>query len=420
VTDNPLAIVSPSSYDTPPSVLLQEQRWPVRPLSKALAEARMAKGDQWNKPGHSYFRDLLTVADNESRIDRALETAPVLGGIGVAPSSAIAEQQGGLEGAMRRLTEASRKVESTLRALRPDVMPSFEEQRAMTTAAGSGVGLIPANGVPIDVASMFADLARAKAVLANELLQGELPPYGNTVQVGRASTGAAVAVQSAEGGADSDSSEVTLFASSPLATISGKVDVSRQLIDRGINADREIAASLGAAYGAALEQQVINGSGSAGQLTGLLGVSGITANTVATATNVVVATAVFKLVSDTATAYAGPVDALVMHPRRRAWLLNSHDTTAVYGAPPFVQRIIETAGMPTTLGGGTEDAILALVLAETPIFISPPRISVREDVLSGTMQVRIQATSYVAMVGARQPTSIGKLTGAGLAAPSFA
>ena len=424
---NPIALQNPpqplgTSGDPVP---LSEGRWPIRPLSKALSEARQYRGDQWDGEGMSFFRDLLLVAEREGRVQRALNdpaTAPTarFGVPGDEPLSRAEEQSGGVEGAIKRLSAAGAQVDRQVRALRPHILPSFEEQRALTTTTGAA--FIPANGAPVYVASLFADLARSKARLATELLQGELPPFGMVVQVGRFSTGAAMAVQAAEANAATSVDPVGLFAVDDIALIQGEVTMSRQLFDRGVNVDEQLAASLGASFGAALEAQVINGSGTAGQLQGLLGVSGITANTIATTTLVTVAPAVFKLASDTASAYGNPIDALVMHPRRRQWLQDAHDATAtgVFGAPVFTQRIIETGGMPTTLGGGTEDAILALQPSETPVFISPPSFAVLEERASGTGQVVLQARSYVALAASRQPTSIGKLTGAGLVAPTFA
>jgi hypothetical protein len=190
------------------------------------------------------------------------------------------------------------------------------------------------------------------------------------------------------------------------------------LLDRGVNTDADIAASLGASFAGQLEAQIINGSGASGQLTGLLGVSGITANsyTDATATAAEAWGAIQKLLADTGTAYGAPIDTLVMHSRRARWLAD----TAAFGAANYGAEVLETQGIPTNLGAGTnEDAIIALALAETPVFIGPIRFEVDRGVLSGNLQVRIYAFAYVALVGARLPASIGKLNGTGLITPVF-
>jgi hypothetical protein len=54
------------------------------------------------------------------------------------------------------------------------------------------------------------------------------------------------------------------------------------------------------------------------------------------------------------------------------------------------------------------------------VFIGPVRFQVDPGAPSNTLQVRIVAWAYVALVGARIPASIGKLTGTGFIAPVFA
>jgi hypothetical protein len=93
--------------------------------------------------------------------------------------------------------------------------------------------LVPANAAPRYVADLFADQARVKARLAQRLLQGQLPSSGKIVLTPRATTGAVMSIQTSESNAYTDSSMVTNTATSPVATIVGKQDVSRELLDRG-------------------------------------------------------------------------------------------------------------------------------------------------------------------------------------------
>jgi len=413
--DYAIGVIYPPTAGPPAPIPLEdEQSWPIRPLpNQAAVEARTSsKVNPWAEKGLSFFRDLATVAEAEQRTQAAMRSGAIIrGGMTHPPASAIVERTGGLEGAIGRLTLAGRRASAADEVI---------QKRAMSTGSGSGVGLIPANGPPIDVASLFADQARAKAPLAAALLQGELPPFGTTVQVGRSSTGATTTVQAAEANAPSSTDPVTLFASSPIATIAGEVTISRQLLDRGIDADQEIAASLGNSFGAVLEAQTINGTGANGQILGLLGVSGITADTYVTAspTSVGLYGKVQGLLADVGTAFGAPADTLVMHSRRARWINDNTSGSNILQVPTYAAKVIETMGMPVTLGAGTEDAIIALVLGETPIFISPPRFAVMPDRGSTNLQAVIQAYAYVALVGARQPASIGKLTGTGLIAPS--
>lgn len=413
----------PTQYVEP----IPDATFPVQPLDEELIRANQYAGNAWDGGKTSYFRDMLLVAEQNARL-HGLMSAQIEGRDWNPPlASLIPSWQehltGGVEGAIARSSEASMAVEKRLREVRSrkreDWRYSYQELRAsnITTTSG-GVGLVPVNGAPRYVADAFADQARTKARLAYRLFQGQLPPSGNIVLVPRATTGVVMAVQSSENTAITDTAAVTDTASSPVITITGMQQVSRQLFDQGINTDVDIAASLGASFGQILEQQVLNGSGASGQLTGLLGVSGITSNayTDATATAAEAFGAIEKLLSDTGTAYGAPVDTLVMHSRRARWM---NDNTT-FATPRYGAEVLETQGVPTNLGAGTnEDAVVALQLSETPIYIGPVNFAVYPDVLSNTLQVRIIAWAYVAMVGARLPASIGKLGGTGFIAPTF-
>ena len=389
----------------------------IQPFDEEMIRAKQYDGDAWDGGKTSFFRDMVLIAERNHRMSQVMlaqaEGRDYMPSI-VAPSR-LEALSGGVEGAIARSSEAAMKVERRVRQVRSRVRK--EERAAITTSSG-GVGLVPANGSPRYVADLFADAARTKARLAQRLFQGQLPSSGKVVLVPRATTGATMGIQTSEGNAYTTSSTVTDTATSTVATIVGSQDVSRELLDRGVNTDASIAASLGASFAGELERQVINGSGASGQLTGLLGVSGITANsyTDATATAAEAFGTIQKLLSDTGTAYGAPIDTLVMHSRRARWLADS----GVYGAINYGAEVLETQGIPTNLGAGTnEDAIIAMALAETPVFIGPIRFYVDPVFLSGNLHFSFYAFAYVALVGARLPASIGKLNGTGLITPTF-
>jgi Phage capsid family len=391
----------------------------IQPFNEDLIRAQQYDGDVWDGSKTSYFRDLVTIAERNHRMGQVMR-ARAEGHDYMPPTvtpSRLEALSGGVEGAIARSSEAAMKVERRVREVRSRIRK--EERAAISTSSG-GVGLVPANGAPRYVAELFADQARVKARLAQQLFQGQLPSSGKIVLVPRATTGAVMGIQTSEGNAYTTSSLVTDTATSPVATIVGSQDVSRELLDRGVNTDADIAASLGASFAGQLESQVINGSGASGQLTGLLGTSGITADTYVDGTPTASKAygQIQKLLADTATAFGSGTDilTLAMHPRRAAWL---RDNAVLTQAMNYGAGIIETAGIPVTLGAGTEDAVIALNLEATPVFIGPIQFEVDPGVLSGNLQVRIYAFAYVALVGARLPASIGKLTGTGLIAPVF-
>nr|MBA2599942.1 phage major capsid protein [Actinomycetota bacterium] len=111
------------------------------------------------------------------------------------------------------------------------------------------------------------------------------------------------------------------------------------------NLDEAIAAELGNAFASQLDLQVISGSGTAGQLLGLLNVAGITSvtHTSATPTALENLARIGQVAAATGSAFGAPVDAILLHPRRFAYIT----TKATGGAP-------ELAGGADT-GRGTTD-----------------------------------------------------------------
>jgi hypothetical protein len=288
------------------------------------------------------------------------------------------------------------------------------ERRDLTTTATAGGNFVPSGSPPSYVAEAFAVGARNAAVLASSLRSEPLPPSGMTVTTGRLTTGGTTVVQASENAATSETDPVTATSSSPVATIAGQVDASQQLFDRsdpGI--DRILAEDLGAAWGGAFDLQVLNGTGSNSQLTGLLVLSGTSAITATTATAVANLAAAGKLRADVSTSFGQAPDTLILHPRRAAFIR----ATLGYAPEWPIPNLVEAPGVPVTLSS-TQDALIAIVRDQVILYTAPPAIRVMPDVGSNTLTVRLSAFGYCAMV-ARQPAAIGKATGAGLAAPSW-
>ena len=82
--------------------------------------------------------------------------------------------------------------------------------------------------------------------------------------------------------------------------------------------------------------------------------------------------------------------------------------------------VIIDPNIATNGGAGTnEDDVYVLDLAECLLAESPLRTRVLQEVLSGTLEVRVQAYGYSAFAGGRRPKTIARLSGAGLATPTF-
>jgi hypothetical protein len=83
--------------------------------------------------------------------------------------------------------------------------------------------------------------------------------------------------------------------------------------------------------------------------------------------------------------------------------------------------VLVDGNIPSTLGASTdEDRILVLRTQDLLLFESSPRVRVLQEVLSGTLQVRVQIYSYIAFSAERYPTAVSIISGTGLKPPSFA
>jgi HK97 family phage prohead protease/HK97 family phage major capsid protein len=298
-------------------------------------------------------------------------------------------------------------------------------QRALTTAIGSGGEPTGPGTMPAVLAAQYAIAARAKGVLMDALPVIPLEagqPTGATSGIPRFTTGSTVGVQAVQGDAASSSTPGTAFASSPIATATGQVVISQQGLDLSNPhlADEAIAAELGAALAERIDIQILAGTGASGQTTGLLVWAGTTAKTVATATVAAIVSQLGSTFASTATAAGTPPELLLLSPRRAAWLVSQ-------GALDFARPVIDgllgrpimTPAMPQTQGGGTEDALVVLTAEAVVIEANEPVLMVDSNSASGTLEVRFVVRRSFRVL-ARQPAGIGKLTGAGLAAPVFA
>lgn len=343
--------------------------------------------------GHSFFRDL-------ARVSVSKQSRSLAGGDVQTFNDIIPPQQGdgGLEDARKRLGSV--------------------EQRDVTSADPGVASFIPANA-PNFVAAEFATALRDRAVLPELLNVRELPERGKQVDIPRFATGSVAGVQATEAAAPTQTDIDLDTASASKVTITGRQTFSLQAFSFADESfDQALAADLGAAIGAVLDQQILNGSGSSGQMRGLLNVVGVTsvAKTNGAPTAITNYAAIGDLVKQTSDAYGGMVDTLIMAPRRFSWI-----TSKSAFVPDWLRTNVAVAGaMPENLGGGTnEDRVIAIPSREILLYVGRPRFQVLAEVLSGTLQVRIIALLYAALVGGRVPAAIGVLSGTELAAPTF-
>jgi HK97 family phage major capsid protein len=306
-----------------------------------------------------------------------------------------------------------------------------------TTITSSGGGFIP----PQYLGDLYAEMARAGRPFADVLPKLNLPLTGMTISIPKITTGVTTAVQATENTGVSETDHVSTQISVPVVTIAGLNDVSKQLFDRsdpGI--DQIIFMDLLGAYNAALDTQLISGTGANGQHDGLDNVTSI--NTVTftegspTAANTIprIYDAIQKVHSNR---YAPPTH-ILMHPRRAAALASGLSSTfPVFQQGGLTQAVgtqsvgiigtmcglpvVVDANITTTEGASTnQDAIYVVRAPDMPLMEGPIQTDVFADVGSAGLTVRLRLFSYSAFASNRQPKGITKISGTGLVAPTFA
>ncbi len=198
-------------------------------------------------------------------------------------------------------------------------MSEMSEARTERAVATGGLGgMVP----PQYLVDLAAPIARAGRVTADIVRSLPLPSRGMSIIVPRQTTGATTAVQATQNTNVSNTDVAVTDLVVPIVTIAGQQDVSRQSIERGHGVDELIFADLVAAYNVNLDAQVIAGTGSGGQMLGILNTAG-TSQMSAFAAPAAADTFWRKLAGAVVAVQTGRFLAptgIVMHPRRWGWL----------------------------------------------------------------------------------------------------
>jgi Phage capsid family len=290
------------------------------------------------------------------------------------------------------------------------------------TSQGGAAGLLP----PGWVASEYANLSRAPRVLADRITSIPMPPSGQTFKVPRLTGGASVAMQATEIAGVSETDITSDAPSYEVVEIAGMQDGSRQAFDRSLpGLDMVVYSDLMRAYGAKLEDQLLHGSGTSGQVLGLRNVSSIITVTYTQATPAQDAclVAIAQAVSKIATQNFSSGVIVLAHPRRLAWLSAASGTASLSDAPAFQSYnfnvdFASDPSLATNLGASTnQDEIF--VVDPSAFFLAEDQVRLEaRDVLSGNLTVRLQAVGYVLAGLAEKPKAIAAIDGTGLVAPS--
>lgn len=228
--------------------------------------------------------------------------------------------------------------------------------------------------------------------------------------------------------------------------------------------DNVIFDDLSRDYDQRLDLQVVAGTGTNGQHTGVLNVTGSTTGNSVTNAYLVNCSqtsfgttagdqyrSILNGVNNIETTRFDSPTAIWVHPRRaNSWAFavdsnnrplfqkGSYGPWNAFGLnenAPVVQGlagelyglpVIKDANMTTTANGtgspssgGTQDAVVVLKEDDLYLWEGTLRMRALPEILSGTLQIRFQLYSYSAFMPNRFPPSLSILVGSGLAAPGF-
>lgn len=308
--------------------------------------------------------------------------------------------------------------------------------RDMTSGSTSGAEFYP----PLYLAQLAVEPNIAGRPFADAVPKLPLPDAGVDITVPQLASGVAVANRS-DGGAVQETDGVTASITSKVNEIAGQVDLGRINVMRSFpGLDTIIMRTLVRRYNVQLDTQLLAGTGTAPQHRGIRAVSGINAVTYtdASPTTAELLPKIYDAIQQVASNRLETMaDAVVMHPRRAAWLAMGLSSTfplfqqggfnQAVGAQNegFIQtvaglRVIVDPNIATNYGAGhDEDEIYVVALQDLILMEGPLYTRVFEDVGSGTGVIRYQVFGHSAFLGNRYPKAIAAISGTGLVTPTF-
>jgi HK97 family phage major capsid protein len=312
----------------------------------------------------------------------------------------------------------------------------METRANMTRTDGAGGEFVP----PLWLMEQYLPLARAGRVTADLCRKMPLPAGTDSINIPKVSTGAAAAEQ-ADGNSVQKTDITTGSVSAAVTTFAGQQVFAMQLLDQSpVSMDEVVFGDIIADLASKVDVYVLNKAS-----IGILNVASINSVTYTDASPTV--GELYPKVADSIqrihTSRFLPPQAIVMHPSRWAWHLASLDSTgrplvvpnangpqnafagmgdvrsegsvgSLQGLPVYVDP-----NVPTTLGGGTEDAIIVARFDDLYLWEGDVRTRVLFETDADTLSVRLQVWEYAAFLGGRYPKAIAKITGTGLAAATF-
>ncbi|SFF11531.1 phage major capsid protein, HK97 family [Actinacidiphila alni] len=388
--------------------------------------------------GHSYFLDLARMQLNRGDGDGGVSEAVArLKRHGAEMDVEFPKRERARQAAAERDRDAlDREVRRGNRGT------IFEKRVNPNRTDGQGGYFVP----PLWLVDDYIDLPRFGRTFANTVRNMALPAGTDSINVPKVATGTATGVQTADAGAVTSQDLTDTFVNAPVRTIAGQQDVALQLLDQSpVGFDEITFADLIADYNALLDTQCWNGSGSAGQLKGILNVAGINAITYTDATPTLPELYLpsMQALSQSARKRKMMPSAVFLTPQRWFWMASQLDSqNRPFILPetqaPFNPLALQTGGdvegpvgrmlnfplladgnIPQNLGAGTnEDRIATMRTSDLYLWEGSMRTRVLTEILSGTLQVRFQVYNYAAFMPDRRPETISVISGTGLIGPT--
>lgn len=415
-----------------------------RELTEAEQADYTAKMDRAEKiAAEIKDKERMAKAAAEAAENRAVADAAVAPRITVTRAES-AYTPNGANSFVRDLLGAAKgdgEARERLTANEREVLEKHPEYRDGTSGSGSFGSFI----APVYLIDEYAAKARPGRPVANAL-RNVGAPGAVSISIPRVTTGASVASQNGDNGAVSETDFATTLLTRSTVTIAGQQDISIQSLElaNGAQVDQIIFQDLRAAYDAELDRQVLNGGGTSGELLGLLQVSGVNSVTYtdASPTAAELYPKLMDALQQVATNRYLPADAIIMHPRRWAFLTAALDGQnrplvtpvgpmnglAEFGAQAAQGYVGQIAGVPvivdpnipTNGGAGTNQDSIAVVRSTDHILMeSALRTRVLSEVGSANLTVRLQAFAYANYFAGRFPAGTSVITGTGLVTPTF-
>lgn len=378
---------------------------------------------------------------DEAAAEMARKYAP--SGIKVTSEPEVYRQSGGGPSYFRDLFRATNKGdrEAFDRLQRNDKIVA--EKRAISTTNGAGGEFVP----PLWLEDQFIKYVRPGRITADLCPTQDLPAGTDSINIPKVNTGTAVAPQATQNTGVQQTDLTTTSVSSPVVTVAGGQTVSLQLLEQSpLNIDDVVLRDLAADYAKQIDTQVLSGTGTGGQVTGIFTQSGTTAVTYTSASPTLGAlySKVAGAIQSVHTSRFLPPDAIVMHPRRWAWCVAQLDAQnrplvvphagapmnvmgnagaqasqglvgEMLGLPVYVDALI-----PTTLGAGTnQDEILVARMSDLMLWESNVRAEAFQQTYAQNLSVFVRLYNYFSFQPGRYPQSISVIGGTGLVAPTF-